>query len=114
MKNLKKRRRAAGYTQYQLAAKTGIHRWRISHCELGLLKLTEQEQALIGKTLRGALEKLAHQYFDHADRLEKETDLLKQRGYFDETGSPRKGAEAEQIWREVQAELRSNARTAGQ
>jgi DNA-binding XRE family transcriptional regulator len=51
MKNLRRLRRDAGMTQYGLAAATGIHRWRISHAELGLLKLTPEEIALVSKTL---------------------------------------------------------------
>jgi DNA-binding XRE family transcriptional regulator len=52
MKNqLKKLRRAASATQYELAAATGISRARISHFELGISKPTEQEQSLIKKVL---------------------------------------------------------------
>jgi predicted transcriptional regulator len=51
MKNLRKHRRDAGLTQYALAHATGIHRWRISHAELGLLKLTAEEIASVSKTL---------------------------------------------------------------
>jgi transcriptional regulator with XRE-family HTH domain len=52
---LKKLRRAAGITQYALAAATGISRARISHFELGISKPTEQEHSLIKKVLSDRL-----------------------------------------------------------
>jgi predicted transcriptional regulator len=54
LKNLRKLRRDAGLTQYRLAAATEIHRWRISHAELGLLQLTAEEVDLIRKVLIAA------------------------------------------------------------
>jgi predicted transcriptional regulator len=51
MKNLRNNRRDAGLTQYALARATGIRRWRISHAELGLLKLTSDESSLVSKIL---------------------------------------------------------------
>jgi predicted transcriptional regulator len=48
---LKRLRRDAGITQHALARATGVHRWRISHAELGWLKLTTQEVELIRNTL---------------------------------------------------------------
>jgi len=56
MKNLRKLRRDSGLTQYALACATGIHRWRISHAELGMLKLTPTEIEAIRKVLVGAIE----------------------------------------------------------
>jgi predicted transcriptional regulator len=51
MKNLKRLRRDAGLSQHALATKTGIHRWRIAHSELGMAELTEAEIAVIRKVL---------------------------------------------------------------
>jgi predicted transcriptional regulator len=51
MRKLKTLRRDAGLTQYALAAVTGIHRWRISHAELGLVELTKDEIRAIRKVL---------------------------------------------------------------
>lgn len=51
MKNLKKLRRDSGLTQYGLAGATGIHRWRISHAELGLITLTPEEIDMVRRIL---------------------------------------------------------------
>ena len=51
MRNLRTLRKDSGLTQFSLAAATGIHRWRISHAELGLLKLESGEIAAIRKVL---------------------------------------------------------------
>jgi transcriptional regulator with XRE-family HTH domain len=61
MKDLKKRRRAAGLTQYALAGATKkqISRARISHFELGIAIPTERETALIEKILDRARRKNA-------------------------------------------------------
>jgi predicted transcriptional regulator len=57
MKNLKRLRRDAGLTQYGLAKETGIHRWRISHAELGILTLAPEEVESIRKMLADAIQK---------------------------------------------------------
>jgi transcriptional regulator with XRE-family HTH domain len=51
MRNLKKLRRDSGLTQYSLASATGIPRVKISHAELGIVKLTADEVASIRKVL---------------------------------------------------------------
>lgn len=51
MKNLKTLRKRAGLTQFALAQDTGIHRWRIAHCELGLIHLTRAEILQIRRVL---------------------------------------------------------------
>lgn len=51
MKNLRKLRRDAAMSQFALAKATTIHRWRISHAELGMLELTPIEVAAIRKVL---------------------------------------------------------------
>jgi transcriptional regulator with XRE-family HTH domain len=51
MKNLKKLRRDSGLSQHALEKATGIHRWRISHAELGIVTLTSAESVLIRKVL---------------------------------------------------------------
>jgi predicted transcriptional regulator len=57
MRNLKKLRRDAGLTQHELASATSIHRWRISHAELGMLKLTPNEVEAIRQVLATAIQK---------------------------------------------------------
>lgn len=57
MKNLKKLRRDSGLTQYALANVSGIPRWRISHAELGILRLKPAEVEAIRKALVDAIEK---------------------------------------------------------
>ena len=51
MNELKNLRRNCGLTQYELARRTRIHRWRISHAELGLLELTAAEVASVSAVL---------------------------------------------------------------
>ena len=55
--NLRKNRRDSGLTQYQLARITRIHRWRISHAELGLLTLTVTETNAVRDALLEASRK---------------------------------------------------------
>jgi transcriptional regulator with XRE-family HTH domain len=50
-RNLRQLRRDAGLTQYALAKATGIDRTKISHAELGVVKLTEDEFNRIRKVL---------------------------------------------------------------
>lgn len=57
MKNLKRLRKQAGITQFALARKTKIHRWRISHAEQGILDLAPDEVARIRGVLLDAARK---------------------------------------------------------
>ena len=43
----------------------------------------------------------------HADALERETRLLRDKGYFGKDGRPIGGEAGKRIWAEVQAELRN-------
>ena len=51
-------------------------------------------------------------FLRHADALEKETRLLKAKGYYDATGRPIGGEKGKKIWDQVQAELRAARRKA--
>jgi transcriptional regulator with XRE-family HTH domain len=51
MKNLRALRRDAALTQYGLAKLTGIDRTKISHAELGVVRLSADEIARIRKVL---------------------------------------------------------------
>jgi transcriptional regulator with XRE-family HTH domain len=57
MENLKRLRRDAGLTQHALAKEAGIHLWRISHAELGILTLAPEEVKSIRKLLADAIRK---------------------------------------------------------
>jgi len=57
MKNLKKLRRDSGLSQHALAKAAGLHRWRISHAELGMADLSADEADAIRKVLAGELQK---------------------------------------------------------
>lgn len=70
MKQLKRLRRDAGLTQYALASATGIHRWRISHAELGILELTRPEVELIRRTLVEACRKRSARVLEFTDESE--------------------------------------------
>jgi hypothetical protein len=49
----------------------------------------------------------ARQYVAHAMLLEREFHLLKEAGYFDGAGRPRKDAEGKRIWEFVQAQMKA-------
>ena len=57
MRNLRKYRQDVALTQRDLARAAGIHRWRISHAELGHLRLNPSEIASIRKVLVDAARK---------------------------------------------------------
>jgi predicted transcriptional regulator len=57
MKNLKKLRRDSGLSQHALAKAAGLHRWRISHAELGIADLSADEAESIRKVLASELQK---------------------------------------------------------
>lgn len=57
MKKLKQLWRDAGLSQHALAKATGLHRWRISHAELGMAELTPEEIATIRRVLLSACQK---------------------------------------------------------
>jgi predicted transcriptional regulator len=57
MKKLKVFRRESGLTQQELSAASGVVRWRISHAEVGLIRLTPEELNAIRNALVAACEK---------------------------------------------------------
>lgn len=57
MKHLRKHRQDVALTQRDLAKAAGINYWRISHAELGLLRLNPGEIASIRKVLVDAARK---------------------------------------------------------
>lgn len=60
MKNLRKIRKAVGVTQHQLAASSGVARWRICHAEVGIRPLTSAEEKKIRKVLVTRRAKSSH------------------------------------------------------
>jgi predicted transcriptional regulator len=54
MKHLGKLRRDAGLSQHALGNAADIHRWRISHAELGMVDLTPDETSRIRRVLLDA------------------------------------------------------------
>ena len=57
MRNLRELRKDAALTQRKLASAAGINHWRISHAELGHLRLNPGEIASIRKVLIDAARK---------------------------------------------------------
>jgi len=57
MSKLRQLRRDGGLTQYGLAKATGIDRTKISHAELGVVTLTDEELKRIRKVLLDAARK---------------------------------------------------------
>jgi len=57
MKNLRKLRRDAGLSQHALGAACGLPRWRIAHCEIGIIELKPDEVARIRKALLSVSQK---------------------------------------------------------
>lgn len=51
MKSLRKNRRDAGLSQHALGDACGIPRWRIAHCEAGIIELKPDEVARIRQVL---------------------------------------------------------------
>ena len=51
MVNLKPLRRDCGLSQYELARAAGLHRWKISHAELGIYEFTDAERKRVSKIL---------------------------------------------------------------
>ena len=57
MWDLKKLRRAAGLSQFALARKSRVPRWRIAYCETQRACLTEEEWTRIVKALAVAIKR---------------------------------------------------------
>ena len=57
MRRLKNLRRDSGLTQHELALASGVARWRISHAEVGLLRLAPEEVNSIREALVTVCEK---------------------------------------------------------
>jgi transcriptional regulator with XRE-family HTH domain len=71
MKKLRRLRTDAGVTQYKLAQATGISRTKISHAELGLSKLDNQQIDSIRRFLLGHVRERNQSIVDHLEAEEK-------------------------------------------
>jgi transcriptional regulator with XRE-family HTH domain len=59
MSNLKALRKAAGFTQFQLAKRSGVSRFRIGMAESESMELRPEEWEAISKVIRPGIERAA-------------------------------------------------------